>query len=220
MSHEFSQSSKNSIKRGGKRASYDREQIFAILDDAYLCHVAFVQQGEARIIPTAYVRIENAIYVHGHLHNQMLHALIDGQTAAISVTLVDGLVLARSAFHHSVNYRSVVLFGKGKKVDGDEKVAALDALVNHMLPGRVERLRPYWDKELDATLVIKFEIEEASAKIRTGPPVDADKDYELPIWAGVLNLKTVVESVTPCPQLLVDVGTPEHVTEFIATTNN
>jgi nitroimidazol reductase NimA-like FMN-containing flavoprotein (pyridoxamine 5'-phosphate oxidase superfamily) len=150
----------------------------------------------------------------------MMQALLDGQTACITVTLLDGIVLARSAFHHSVNYRSVAMFGKGIKIEGEKKLDALHAFMEHVVPGRHQHLRPDNSKELDATLVVKFEIEAASAKVRTGPPVDTAKDYELPIWAGVVNLKTVVESVTPCPQLIADVDLPEHVSVFIAAIND
>ena len=207
---------KTKVVRGAKRANYDPAIINAILDSHFLCHVGFVIDGEARIIPTAYVRIDDAIYVHGNLHNQMMTALLDGQSACISVTLVDGMVLARSAFHHSVNYRSVVIYAKGEKVEGDHKITVLDALINHYVPGRVQHLRPYLQKELDATLVVKLPITEASAKMRSGPPVDADKDYELNIWAGVLNVKTVIDAVEPCDRLSPSVAVPDHVQHFVS----
>lgn len=209
-------SPKTTIVRGAQRANYDPETINAILDSHFLCHIGFVIDGEARVIPTAYVRIDDAIYVHGNLNNQMMNALLDGQCACVTVTVVDGMVLARSAFHHSVNYCSVVLYAKGEKVEGDHKVTVLDALINHYVPGRSQHLRPFLQKELDATLVVRLPIAEASAKIRGGPPVDADKDYDLDIWAGVLRLKTVVESVEPCDRLPASVAIPDHVQRFVS----
>lgn len=207
-------SSKSTVMRGPKRACYDIHQIHQILDASFLCHVSFIQNGEARIIPTAYSRVGNSIYLHGNVKNQMLSALLDGQTACINVMLLDGLVLARSGFHHSVNYRSVVLFGQGKLVVDENKAELLNGLINHMLPGRAEDIRPHHQKELDATLLVEFAIDEASAKIRTGPPVDAEADYDLASWAGVVNLKTVVESIEPCPRLTTSIEQPGYLEEY------
>jgi len=203
------------IVRNPKRGHYERETIYAILDAGFLCHVGFVVNGEARVLPTAFVRIDDAVYLHGHLRNQMLQALLDGQVACITVTLLDGLVLARSGFHHSVNYRSAVIFGQGGEVIGDEKAQVLDALIDHLVPGRSGCLRAHTDQELNATLVIKFPITEASAKIRSGPPGDPESDYELDIWAGVLNLNTVVSKVDECPRLNRNIKRPTHIDAYL-----
>lgn len=207
-------SNKSQIIRGKKRAHYQEKDINAILDSSFLCHVGFVVEGQARVIPTAYVRRGKAIYLHGHLQNQMMAALLDGQTACITVTLIDGMVLARSAIHHSVNFRSAVVYGKGVVVDGEEKISALDALIDHYVPGRSADLRPHTAQELNATLVIKFIIEEASAKIRTGPPADSEKDLELDTWAGVLKLKTQVEDIENCPELKAAIPIPQYIKSF------
>lgn len=205
---------KSTVIRGAKRANYDAEVIHQILDSHFLCHLGVVVDGEAVVIPTAYVRIGEAVYLHGHLHNRALSAASNGQTVCISVTHIDGLVLARSAFHHSVNYRSVIAYGNGEVLEGEEKSAALDALIEHYVPGRLSSLRPGNEKEWQATQVVKINISEASAKIRSGPPVDTDADYELPIWAGEIPLKTVA-TVKPCPKNLPTVDVPAHVTDFV-----
>ena len=202
------------VQRGKNRAVNDEASIKSILDAGFLCHVGFTLEGEARVLPTAYVRINDAIYLHGHLKNQMLNALLDGQTACICITILDGLVLARSGFHHSVNYRSVTLYGTAEKVTDDEKSGILDLLVDHMVPGRPPYLREHTPQELNATLVVKIPIEEAVAKVRTGPPVDAEKDYESDIWAGVINVETNLSGIEPCPRLDNSISIPEHVQEF------
>ncbi len=204
------------IVRGDNRAEYDSEQIGAILDSAFVCQVGFTIDGQAHIIPTAYVRIGDAIYLHGHLQNQMINALLDGQTACLSVTLLDGLVLARSGFKHSVNYRSITLFGKAERVPEEEKAASLDALVNHLVPGRAGEIRPYTPQELNATLVVKIPIDEAAAKVRTGPPLDKEPDYDTDIWAGVVNIETKFGAIEPCPELDESVPVPEHVQQLVA----
>jgi len=204
-------SEKTMISRGADRASYDESSITSILDSSFLCHVGFTIKGEAHMIPTAYLRIDNAIYLHGHLKNQMMNSLLDGQTACICVTILDGLVLARSGFHHSVNYRSVTLFGRAEQVAAEDKEAILDQLVNYLVPDRAGQLRVHTPQELNATLVLKIPIDEAAAKIRSGPPIDAEKDYDTDIWAGVINVNTVMEDIEPCPRLDGSIATPEHV---------
>ena len=207
---------RTTVKRGDNRAVYDAESIRAVLDSSFLCHVGYTIDGEARVLPTAYVRINDAIYLHGHLKNQMMNALLDGQTACVSVTILDGLVLARSGFKHSVNYRSVSLFGKAEVVEGEDKEGVLDRLVNHMVPGRVEEIRPPTPQELNATLVIRIPIDEAAAKIRSGPPLDGEKDYELDIWAGVVNIETRVTDAEPCPRLKEGISTPADVRDLLS----
>jgi nitroimidazol reductase NimA-like FMN-containing flavoprotein (pyridoxamine 5'-phosphate oxidase superfamily) len=208
-------SKRSRIKRGAKRASYDEHEIGDILRHNFLCHVAFTVEGESRIIPTAYVYRDEAIYLHGNRNNRMLQVLLSGQVACVSVTELNGLVLARSGMHHSVNYRSVILFGRAQPVADADKPVVLDALIDHMVPGRAAMIRPYLQKELDATLVLKLPIDEAAAKIRQGPPMDAEGDYGLDIWAGVVNLNTTM-AVEACPRLPDSVSVPDHVRQFAA----
>lgn len=177
------------VRRLPKRGHYDRETIHAILDEALICHVGFVVDGSPVVIPTIHWREADTLYVHGSSASRMLRSLKGGVEACVTVTLLDGLVLARSAFHHSMNYRSVVVFGKAREVDGDEKLRALDSLVEHVMPGRSRDVRPPNETELRATTVLALPLEEASAKIRTGGPVDDDEDYALPVWAGVVPMR-------------------------------
>jgi len=207
--------SKTRIVRGDNRAAYEEEAIKKVLDSSFLCHVGFTVNGEVRIIPTAYLRIDDAIYLHGHLKNQMMNALLNGQTASICVTLVDGLVLARSGFKHSVNYRSVTLFGKAETVADEVKEEVLDKFIDYMVPGRARELRKTTPQELNATLVVKIPIDEAAAKIRTGPPLDKEPDYETDIWAGVVNLETRITEVEDCPKLKSGIAVPEHITNYV-----
>ncbi|MBM89687.1 MAG: flavin-nucleotide-binding protein [Gammaproteobacteria bacterium] len=211
--------SKTLILRGDNRAVYEEETIKKVLDSSFLCHVSFTIKHEARIIPTAYVRIDDAIYLHGHLKNQMMNALLDGQTTSICVTLLDGLVLARSGFKHSVNYRSVTLFGKAEEVTGAEKEKVLDAFVDYIVPGRASHLRKTTTQEFNATLVLRIRINEASAKIRTGPPLDKEPDYDTDIWAGVVNLETRISDIENCPRLKEGIGIPEHISEYLLNNN-
>jgi nitroimidazol reductase NimA-like FMN-containing flavoprotein (pyridoxamine 5'-phosphate oxidase superfamily) len=180
------------VKRLPQRGSYDRAKIRAILDEGLICNVAFLADGQPRVIPTLYVRLGDRIYLHGSPASRMLRALQDGGTVSVAVTLVDGLVLARSAFHHSMNYRSVVLYGIASVVeDPARKAEILRGLSDHVIPGRWEEVRAPTEQELRRTLVLSIPIEEASAKIRTGPPMDDEADYELPVWAGVVPLSLV-----------------------------
>lgn len=176
------------VRRLPKRGSFDRETIHAILDEALVCHVGFIADGAPVVIPTIHWREGDTLYVHGSAASRMLRTLERGVEACVTVTLVDGLVLARSAFHHSMNYRSVVVFGKARAVTGDEKIGALEGLVEHVMKGRSRDIRQPNEIELKATLVLALPLEEASAKIRTGGPVDDEEDYALPIWAGVVPL--------------------------------
>jgi uncharacterized protein len=208
--------SKTRIIRGDNRAEYEEEVITKVLDSTFLCHVGFTVDGEARVIPTAYVRIGDAIYLHGHLKNQMMNALLDGQTASICVTLLDGLVLARSGFKHSVNFRSVTLFGIAEQIADEDKEELLDVLVDYMVPGRAKQIRPPTQQELNATLVVRIPIDEASAKIRNGPPLDKEPDYETDIWAGVVNLETRISGVENCPDLKDGIELPENITSYLS----
>jgi nitroimidazol reductase NimA-like FMN-containing flavoprotein (pyridoxamine 5'-phosphate oxidase superfamily) len=177
------------VRRLANRGNYDRDTIHAILDEALICHVGFVVDGAPVVIPTIHWREGDRLYVHGSAASRMLRSLKDGVEACVTVTLLDGLVLARSAFHHSMNYRSVVVFGKAHVVEGGQKLRALDALVEHVVRGRSRDVRPPNEIELRQTLVLALPLEEASAKIRTGGPVDDEEDYALPVWAGVVPLR-------------------------------
>ena len=186
------QTPRTTVRRLAARAVYDREAIYAILDEAYICHVGFVVDGQPFVIPTIHARLGDTLYFHGSAASRMLRSLRDGIDACVTITLLDGLVLARSAFHHSMNYRSVVVLGKGREVtDREEKTRALDALVEHVVPGRAAVVRPPNEAEFKQTLVIALPLDEASAKVRTGPPIDDEADYALDVWAGVVPLSLV-----------------------------
>jgi len=194
------------------RGSHETETIHAILDAAFLAHVGFQMEGHPFVIPTLYGRDEDKLYLHGSAASRMLRGLDTGMPACVSVTIVDGLVLARSAFHHSMNYRSVVAFGTARKIEGaEEKTRALRIISEHLIAGRWSDVRGPSDKELKATAVLEFCIEEASAKIRTGPPVDDEEDYSLPVWAGVLPLRMEAKPPVPDPRLAPSVQLPPYV---------
>src|SRR5437867_1498479 len=183
------QTDRTRIHRLPERGAYDRDTIHAILDEALICHAGFVVEGRPVVIPTIHTRVDEHLYFHGSPASGLLRTLRGGVEACVTVTILDGLVLARSAFHHSMNYRSVVVFGKAEEVvDREEKLRVLTALVEHVCRGRSGDARRPNEKEFKQTLVLKLPIAEASAKIRTGPPKDDAEDYALPIWAGVLPL--------------------------------
>src|SRR5215831_16644074 len=180
---------RTSLKRLPQRGAYDYKTIYSILDEAFICHVGLIFHNEPVVIPMTYGRVENVLYIHGSAASRLLRELANGIPVCVTVTLLDGLVLARSAFHHSMNYRSVVLLGTARPVTGEaERLAALEAIVEHVLRGRWADVRWPTEQELKATAVLWLPIEEASAKIRTGPPIDDEEDYALPCWAGVLPL--------------------------------
>ncbi len=209
-------SERTTVRRLALRGVYDPDAIREILDAGFICHVAFAVGGEARVLPTAYVRIDDQIYVHGSPSNQMLRSLLAGPEACVCVTHVDGLVLARSAFHHSINYRSVVLFGPAREVeDLNEKNAVLSALTERIIPGRWDEVRTPNEAELKGTLVVAIRIAEASAKVRSAPPKDDEEDYALPIWAGVVPLRTVAGRPIPDPRLPPELPMPEHLSEYL-----
>jgi uncharacterized protein len=186
------------VVREPQRAVYDRDTVNQILDEAFLCHVGFVADGQPYVIPTSYGRHGNVLYIHGSTASRMLRNLDQGFPVCITVTLLDGLVLARSVFNHSMNYRSVVILGTATLVDDPaEKIAALRALSEHILPHRWDDARQPNEKELKATSVLRIPIEEFSAKVRVGPPVDDEEDYAFPTWAGVIPLGIKVGSPIP-----------------------
>lgn len=201
------------VRRLPNRGAYDSTTIHAILDEAIVCHVGFVVDGSPVVIPTIHWREGDTLYLHGSAASRILRTLRDGVEACVTVTLLDGLVLARSAFHHSMNYRSVVIFGTARLVDDrEEKIRALESLVEHVMRGRSADVRGPNESELRQTLVLALPITEASAKIRTGGPVDDEEDYALPVWAGVLPL-----TLTPGEPVVdrdVRADVPEYVRSY------
>ena len=206
---------KTRLKRLPKRGHFERETINAILDEAFICHVGFVVDGQPYVIPTGYARIGDDLYIHGSAASRMLRSIAEGIDVCVTVTLIDGLVLARSAFHHSMNYRSVVILGKAEMVtEPDEKNKALEAFTNHVVPGRWAEVRWPTELELKATTVLHLPITEASAKIRTGPPIDDDEDYSMDVWAGVLPIKIMPGNAVPDEKLMDDVPVPDYVRKY------
>ncbi|MGO9341297.1 MAG: pyridoxamine 5'-phosphate oxidase family protein [Acidimicrobiales bacterium] len=184
----FPPSKRTKVRRLAERGRYDTDTINAILDEGFVCHLGLVDQGSVRVVPTAYARVGDMLYLHGAAGNASLKGS-QGSEVCVTVTLVDGVVLARAAFHHSINFRSVVIYGTASEViDDAEKRLALDAVVEHIVPGRTVDARPPNDSELKSTRVIRLPIHEASAKVRTGGPKDDEEDMDLPIWAGVIPL--------------------------------
>lgn len=203
------------LRRLPKRGFHDTETINAILDAGFLAHVGFQVDGQPFVIPTLYGRDGEKLYLHGSAASRMLGELAEGVPTCVTVTLVDGLVLARSAFHHSMNYRSVVAFGTACKIDEEaQKRTALRIISEHLIRGRWEDVREPNAKELKATSVVEFQIEEASAKVRQGPPLDDEEDYSLPTWAGVLPVRLTAGAPTPDSRLAPDTAIPRYVADF------
>jgi nitroimidazol reductase NimA-like FMN-containing flavoprotein (pyridoxamine 5'-phosphate oxidase superfamily) len=210
---EFQKTQRTTITRLAKRGAYDRETIYSILDEALYCTVAFVQNGHPFQIPTGFCRIGDKLYIHGSVGSHYMRELAEKKLpVCIGVTLMDGLVLARSAFHHSVNYRSVILFGEPEQVtDKQELYQALEVFTNKIQPGRWDDIRKPNDSEWKKTMVLSFPIDEASAKIRTGPPKDDEEDYNLNIWAGLVPLQTVRMPAIADPALKSGVELPDYL---------
>jgi len=203
------------VRRLPKRGAYDSETINSILDEAFVCHIGFVVDGQPYVIPTGFARIDNDLYIHGSSASRMLRSLAEGVQVCVTVTLVDGLVLARSAFHHSMNYRSVVILGKATLIEEpQEKGRAMEALTEHIVPGRWKDVRWPTELELKATSVLKVPIEEASAKIRTGGPVDDEEDYTIDIWAGVLPLELVSGQPIEDERLTQEIELPKYIQDY------
>ena len=187
----YTPTARTKIRRLPRRGNYDKLTVHAILDQGYICHVGFAVDAQPYVIPTVYARADATLYIHGSAVSRMLRTLAQTVPVCITVTLLDGLVLARSAFHHSLNYRSVVMIGNARLVDDeDEKMRALHLITNHVVPARWEEARTPNERELRQSSVLALPLEEVSAKIRSGPPVDDDEDYALPIWAGVVPVET------------------------------
>lgn len=213
--NELPRTQRTTLKRLPLRGTFERLQINEILDEGFICHVGFVVNGEPVVIPTGYARAGDALIIHGSQASRMLRQLGQGIEVCVTVTLIDGLVLARSAFHHSMNYRSVIIFGRARVIqDREEKMSALTALSEHMIPGRWDEVREPNDRELQLTTVLSIPLNEASAKVRTGPPVDDEEDYDLPVWAGVIPLQMIAEAPVDDPGLKVEMAAPEYARRY------
>jgi nitroimidazol reductase NimA-like FMN-containing flavoprotein (pyridoxamine 5'-phosphate oxidase superfamily) len=203
------------LRRKPSRGSHDRDVIESIFDQALVSHLGFLDDGLPVVIPTLHVRVGSHVYLHGSAASRALRES-KGAKVCLTATLVDGLVLARAVMHHSANYRSAMLFGAGEWIDGEEeKLTALEALVEKLVPGRWGDARVPTAKELRATALLRVPLEEASAKIRTGPPVDDDEDMELPVWAGVVGLRTAVEEPEPDPLLATGIESPAYLDQML-----
>lgn len=203
------------LKRLPARGSHELETIYKVLDAAFLAHVGFCVNGQPFVIPTNFGREDDTLFIHGSAASRMLRELDKGVPACVTVTHVDGLVLARSAFHHSMNYRSVVAFGTARKIeDPDRKMRALKVISDHLIQGRWDEVREPNEKEMKQTSVLEFAIEEASAKIRTGGPVDDEEDYALPVWAGVLPLSVGAGEPRADERLPAEAAIPEYVKRY------
>jgi nitroimidazol reductase NimA-like FMN-containing flavoprotein (pyridoxamine 5'-phosphate oxidase superfamily) len=203
------------VVREAQRGAYDRDTAYRILDEGFLCHIGFVVDGQPFVIPTSYGRKNASLYIHGSAASRMLRHMKDGIAVCINVTLLDGLVLARSVFNHSMNYRSVVILGKATLVDDrEEKLAALRVLSEHILPGRWDDARQPNERELKATSVLRVPIEEFSAKLRTGPPKDDEEDYSFPTWAGVVPLEMVAGKPIDDARLAPGREAPEYARNY------
>jgi len=211
----FPKTDRTTLKRLPKRGSYEHETVYAILDEGFICHVGFVFEGKPVVIPTGYARANDKLYIHGSQASRMLRTLSEGIDLCVTVTLVDGLVLARSAFHHSINYRSVVVFGRASCVDDPvEKNAALLAFSEQVIRGRWDDVREPTENELKQTNVLCLPLTDASAKVRTGPPIDDEEDYAMPVWAGVLPLQIVPGEPIKDPRLPEGIEVPRYVKEY------
>jgi nitroimidazol reductase NimA-like FMN-containing flavoprotein (pyridoxamine 5'-phosphate oxidase superfamily) len=203
------------VRRHRERGHYERELIEAILDEGLICHVGFVEDGHPFVIPTTHARSGDVLYFHGSPGSRMLRTLKDGADVCVTVTIVDGLVLARSAFHHSMNYRSAVILGKlSEVIEPGEKMRAAQAIADHVAPGRWPEIRWPNEDELRKTTMLALDLSEASAKVRTGPPVDDEEDYGLPVWAGVLPLSLTPGEPMADPRQAGSVPVPDHVSAW------
>jgi nitroimidazol reductase NimA-like FMN-containing flavoprotein (pyridoxamine 5'-phosphate oxidase superfamily) len=210
MTSRYETTQRTNLRRLPERGAYDRETVHAILDEGFICHVAFTLDGQPYALPTAYARVGDTIYLHGSSGSRI--GLRPGMPVCITVTLLEGVVLARAAFHHSFNYRSVMVLGRTRSVtDPKEKDTALGALVEHIVPGRRADVRPGDRRELAATAVLAVPLEEVSAKIRRGNVKDEEEDYDLPVWAGVLPLALVPGAPVPDPRLDPAIPLPAYV---------
>ena len=200
------------LRRLHERGRFDKESLHAILDAGLLCHVGYIVDGAPVVTPTLYWREGDRVYWHGSSASHMLRHQVGGGPVCLTVSHLDGIVLARSGFHHSINYRSVMLFGNARQVTGAAaKEHHLKTFMEQLYPGRWDGLRPLTAQEIKATKVLGMDIDEASAKVRTGPPIDDEEDYALPIWAGVVPVRRVIGEPVPDPRLMAGVAEPDHL---------
>lgn len=212
---EFTPTERTQVKRLPKRGKYDAETVHKILDEAFVCHVGFVVDEQPYVIPTNFGRVGDTVYLHGSAASRMLRTLSGGIPVCVTVTLVDGLVLARSAFHHSVNYRSVVILGTAKLVeDSAEKMEALRLFTEHIMKGRWDEIRWPNEQEMRGTTVLALPLEEVSAKVRIGGPIDDEEDYSLPVWAGVLPLSQTKGEPVADEKLKAGTPVPDYITRY------
>lgn len=215
MSQPHAPTPRTRVVRESERGVYDREAVYRILDEGFLCHVGFVADGQPFVIPTSYGRKDASLYIHGSAASRMLRQLKESVPVCVTVTLLDGLVLARSVFNHSMNYRSVVILGKATLVDDPhEKLEALRLLSEHIIPGRWDDARQPNERELKATSVLRLPIEEFSAKVRTGPPIDDEEDYAFPTWAGVVPLEVKTGTPVKDPRLDPARKVPQYASNY------
>jgi hypothetical protein len=217
---DFAPTARSRVRRLPKRGHYDRHTVHAVLDAGLMCHVGYVIDGQPYVTPTAYWREGERLYWHGSSASRMLRTVSGGVPVCFTMSLIDGLVVARSGFHHSINYRSVMAFGTAHRVEAPEaKIAALTAFTERLYPGRWDAIRPPTEQELKGTMVLSMPLDEASAKIRTGPPVDDEEDYALPCWAGVVKLKTVVAGLDADPRLAPGIAAGADLAAFAPGTD-
>jgi uncharacterized protein len=203
------------VRRLPDRGKYDSESVYGILDEAFICHVGFVVESQPYVIPTGFARVNDTLYIHGSAASRMLRTLADGVQICVTVTLIDGIVMARSGFHSSMNYRSVVILGRATQVEGrDEKLAAMAAFSEQVMPGRWKDLRETTDAELKGTLVLSLPLKEVSAKVRSGPPKDDEVDYALPLWAGIVPLKLTAGNPINDPRLPTGIDPPGYARNY------
>ena len=215
MAENFSPTERTRVVRESHRGAYDRETIYKILDEGFVCHVGFATEGQPFVIPTLYARVGDAIYFHGSAASRMLRGAASGIAVCITVTLTDGLVLARSVFNHSIDYRSVVALGKAELVNEPaEKLEALRAFTNTIVPGRWADARQPNEKELKATSILKLALTEVSAKVRSGPVIDDEEDYALPIWAGIVPLRLQAEAPIRDERCNASIPTPGYAAHY------
>ncbi len=215
MSERLNVTDKTKLRRLPKRGSYDVETIYGVLDEGFIAHVGFAANGQTFVIPTTYARRGDKLLLHGSSVSRMMRAMAEEIEVCVTVTLIDGLVLARSAFHHSMNYRSVVVFGAAKIINNEnEKLEALRLFTEHIIPNRWREVRPPTTNELKATTVLALPLEEASAKIRTGNPADDKEDYEMNVWAGVLPVLMNFGEPIPDAQLSHEINLPDYIANY------
>ena len=220
MPAEFEKTSVNQVTRVPERGRYDRKTIYPIIDEALICHVGLVEAEQPVVIPTLHVRKGDEILLHGATTSRLIKYVAAGHPVCVAITLVDGLVLARSVYHHSVNYRSVVLFGRGRLIAEAEKLAYLEYFTNRLLPDRWAEVRPPNEAELKATAVVSIPIELASAKVRMGPPGDEPEDMDWPVWAGVLPIRQQFLPPQADPQLETEQPVPDYIVNYVHKRNN